>query len=243
MFNFLKNPKFRVGLFIFSALAALFIFVVFYLILANNYSEVDKQENEDLEYADENYYDNGKLVYKVPDLGDILTGPIISSLDPMQGNIEAPVSIVIFADFECNFCRNQEKIIQEVFEKYKDKVKLIWKDYPEDNKESISYIAAVAARCAYQQDSFWDYHDKLFSVDISNVDDLIKVAEDLDLNTNKFKECLEGPEAQRLVDDNIEEANALNINGVPFIYINDQEIMGEMNFEDLEKIVEIEIKK
>jgi len=241
MFSFLKNPKFRIGLFIFSALAALFIFVICYSILNNYYLKDNGINNKDLNFVDENYYDNGKLVYKVPDLGDILTGPIISSLDPAQGNIKAPVSIVIFADFKCNFCKNQEEIIKEVFDKYKDQVKLIWKDYPEDNKESISYQSAVAARCAQEQDNFWIYHDKLFSSDIENMDDLIKIAEDLDLNTSKFKKCLESPEAQKLVDDNMEEANALDINGVPFVYVNDQEIMGEIDKEDLERIVEIEL--
>ena len=241
MLSFLRNSKFRIGLFIFSALVALVIFVVFSSMLAKNYLKEDVEDSGDLAYVDRSNYGDGKLVYKVPDLGDLLTGPIISSLDPVQGDVEAPVSIVFFADFECDFCRNQEQVIKQVFEKYKNQVKLIWKDYPEDDEDSISYKLAVAARCAQEQDSFWEYHDKLFSSDISNDEDLVKIAYDLGLKANKFEKCLENPEAKKLVDDNIEEANALDINGVPFIYVNSQEIMGEINYEDLEKIVEIEI--
>lgn len=241
MFEFLKKPKFRTALFIFSSLTVFFILLIFYLILANNNSSIKFQERTDSNYFDDNNYRSGKLVQKVPDLGDILTGPIISSIDPSLGEIDSQVAIVYFADFECDFCRKQEKILQEIFGKYSDQVKLIWKDYPESNQESISYKSAVAARCAQEQDGFWEYHDQLFLAPNLSDNIFLEIAEKLDLSKRKFEKCLEGTGAPKLVDDNIEEANALDINGVPFIYVNSQEIMGQISYEDLEKIVEIEI--
>jgi protein-disulfide isomerase len=48
---------------------------------------------------------------------------------------------------------------------------------------------------------------------------------------------------KQLINDNIEEANALAITGIPFFYINNQEIMGETTYDELERIVKIELNK
>ncbi len=78
----------------------------------------------------------------------MLTGPIITNVDPSQGARNAPVTIVEFSDYVCNYCKEQESTIKQLIEAYQDKVRLIWKDYPESNYLSLSFQAAVAARSA-----------------------------------------------------------------------------------------------
>ncbi len=175
-------------------------------------------------------------------LEDILAGPIISEHDSRYGNDQAPVSLVIFSDFVCDFCRQQEDVLKNLISAYPDDIKLIWKDYPESDKQSMSWQSARAGRCADQQNKFWIYHDLLFNSEQKFSQELfIDFADQLELDKDKFIECLNNNQVDDLINDNIREANSLNINGVPFTYVNDQEIIGEISYQDLEKIVLIEL--
>ncbi|MDP2766943.1 MAG: thioredoxin domain-containing protein [Candidatus Methanoperedens sp.] len=195
-------------------------------------------------YLNENYSEGDLLITKVPRLEDMITGPIISDLDPGMGNEEAPVTIVIFSDYQCGFCQKQEQALKELMSRYEGKIRLIRKDYPETDENSISFLAAAAGRCAQEQKKFWEYHDLLFQNSGGlNSKIFFELAKKLNLNINQFNYCLSGNEAEQLIKDNIEEADALNISGVPFIYVNDQEVMGEITFEELRRIVEIEFGK
>jgi protein-disulfide isomerase len=182
------------------------------------------------------------LITKNPNLSDMLAGPIITSADPSLGDTTASVAIVEFADFACDYCYREEQSLRQIVNKYQDKIFLVWKDYPESDKTSVSYQAAVAARCADNQVKFWPYHDLLFAQKNDlNRDKFISLAQSLGLDMNSFIDCLDREKTAQSVDDNIEEANALDINGVPFIFINDQQIMGEASLDDIEKIIGIEL--
>lgn len=241
----LKKPKFSSSLFVASSLSAFVIVCIFYLYLSFATSFIGRSNSgsADTYYLKGGISQNDPLLTKRPDLKDMLAGPIISSLDPSLGEIDAPVVIVEFSDFTCAYCQNQERVIKKVMSVYKDKLKLLWKDYPDGNINSISYQAAVAARCAGEQNKFWLYHDALYEQKIRDNDTFTEIADQLKLNKKIFNDCLNSGRFRQLINDNIKEANALDITGVPFVYINDQEVMGEINFEDLEKIIKLELAK
>ncbi|MFH1662120.1 MAG: thioredoxin domain-containing protein, partial [Candidatus Falkowbacteria bacterium] len=202
--KFFKKPNFPTKLFVASSLAVFFLFFALFIILnfylANN-SKNEKKLNEKDHYNYENFYDTSDpFITKVPSLKDLLTGPIISESDPSLGNTDAPIVIVEFSDFECEFCHTQEKNLKKLIEKYPDKIRLIWKDYPDDN----SFASAVAGRCANEQNKFWEYHDLLF-----NSKNYLELAEKLNLDLTKFSKCLNNEDIEILIKKNINEANAL----------------------------------
>lgn len=189
-----------------------------------------------------NYDFTDPYITKVPSLKDLIDGPLTDAGDPSTGSDDAPVTIVEYSDFQCQFCQNQEKIISQILSEFKDKVRFIWKDYPENNINSISFQAAIAARCADKQDKFWPYHDLLFKKRGNlNNDTFIEIAKKLDLDSRDFKKCMESEEAASFIYNNIKEANALDINGVPFIYVNKQEMIGEISFNELKNVINNEL--
>jgi protein-disulfide isomerase len=249
MFN--KN-KFPVLLFIIASCVSVIVLFFIYLIFTLNWSyfkfsqleisENIKQDN-DYYFINENYNED-PYTTKKPRLKDMLAGPIINSIDPSMGNSEASVYIVEFSDYECSYCAKQEQVLKKVLQKYEDRVRLIWKDYPKTDKNSASYNAAVAARCAKEQDKFWPYHDFLFNKNKElGKDAFLRVADLLELDMDLFNSCLDNPKVKRYIDDNIKEADALGITGVPFIYVNKQEIMGEISEDELIRIIEIELNR
>ncbi|MBU4217330.1 DsbA family protein [Candidatus Parcubacteria bacterium] len=245
-----KKEKFSIPLFVSASILVLVFLFVFYCLASMSLTEkffndnFAKDARVDKVYLNNDYKNDDPFMTKNPDLKDMLSGPIISKSDPSLGVVQAPVTLVIFSDFQCGICHKQETVLKQILEKYKDRVRLIWKDYPESKTSSNSFQASLAGRCANEQGKFWEYHDLLFANSSQlNNDKFIELAKGLNLNEGKFDNCLKTLKYQKEVNDNIVEANALDITGVPFLYVNDQEVLGEINIDDLSKMVERELEK
>ena len=247
MISFFKKIKFPTALFVVASLiallvAAFFYFIFNFLFLASN-TDVGVKDDEVNYVLSQNNFSKSDIsdpfITKKPGIKDLIKEPIRDGSDPVLGNKDAKVSLIIFSDFSCSFCANQERILKEVVNKYGNQINLIWKDYPLNNLESESFSSARAARCAQEQDKFWDYHDLLFeNQDQRKESDFISFAQDSGLDKNKFISCLELKKVDQKIERNMSEANALEIYGIPFIYINDLEIVGEINEVELSKIIE-----
>ncbi len=233
-----------------SSLFALIVFMLMVSFLLSNskYDEINKSSSitnrgiSNKLFLNEEYSHKDPYTTKIPNLRDMLKGPIITNLDPVLGDINSDVVLVLFSDFECSYCAKQEKVLKDAVEKYD--IGLVWKDYPASDFESRSYKAAIAARCAQTENAFWDYHDLLFAGDFDiSKGRLLTIAEDLHLDIDDFSDCLDNHSTAQLVNDNMLEAEALGINGIPFLYVNDQEILGEITKDELEQLIELELAK
>ena len=184
------------------------------------------------------------FITKNPNIEPKISQPQIDNSDPVFGSSEAPVTIVQFSDFKCEYCHQQEKILQQLKEEYKDKIRVVWKDYPDSDHQSPSWQAAKAARCAQEQDKFWSYQDKLYQTEENlNQKTFLRLASQEDLDVTAFKKCLQSPQVNNLIEKDIQEANSLGITGIPFLYINDRGIMGKVNKDSLKKMIKMELQK
>ena len=82
--------------------------------------------------------------------------------DPVRGNPKAPVTIVLFSDFQCPFCARVGPTLDEVQRAYGDKVRIVWKHQPLPFHPN-ALPAAEAAEAAREQGKFWQMHDRLFA--------------------------------------------------------------------------------
>lgn len=172
-----------------------------------------------------------------PGAEEVLLRPIIDGRDPVLGPEDAKVTIVEFSDFSCAFCAEQDKMIKEIVKKYNGQVRLVWKDFPDTG--SVSYQASLAARCAQENGKFWEAQDLFFSVgeEIFSTP-LPRIANRLGIDPDDFQSCFIGQRFASDIERNLKEASALRLPGVPFFFINDQEYLGAINKEDLERAVE-----
>jgi predicted DsbA family dithiol-disulfide isomerase len=183
------------------------------------------------------------FITRGPGANNALSGPIIRKNDPILGPEDAPVTIVEFADFKCDICQKQNQVLKRVQEEYGDKIRVIWKDYPSYEKNSPSFKAARAGRCAWRQDGFWSYADLLYENNDKEQNDqlFISLAGDAGLNVYDFRSCLQERRVDDLIMNNIVEASNLGIPGIPFLYVNEQEVMGEAGYEEVKRLVGIEL--
>lgn len=177
-----------------------------------------------------------------------LSLPIDNNQDPSLGKSDAKVKIFYFSDFTCPFCLEQENIIKKIYDKFKQDVRIIWKSYPDiSSLDSFSYQASKAARCAYEQEKFWEYNKLLYKQE-KNFEKLknqlfLNLAENLKLNIDKFSTCLSDTKIDNAILNNVSEAEKLEITGIPYIYVNDRDLLGNITEDELEDIVKIELEK
>ena len=120
----------------------------------------------------------GSVMYSMGDsLGTAVSEPIeIEGLDDMatlaelaqgvtKGDPEAPITIVEFADYQCPGCGSFALSVKPQIDlTYVEtgKAKFVYYDFPLVSIHNFSFLAARAARCAADQDKFWDYQTELF---------------------------------------------------------------------------------
>jgi len=233
-----KKIKFPTFLFVLASFTVLVLLPLLYLVFS-----VPLRSAFPAESGGDKYYLNKEaevadpLITTVPQLKNILKGPILSPNDPSLGSANAPVTIIAFSDFQCGYCRKQEAVIKDILKEYDGRIRLVWKDYPEKDQGSASFRASLAGRCANEQKKFWAYHDLIFQNDGLAGSDLIRLAGEAGIELPSFRQCLAEKKYLDRIKSNMEEADALKIKGVPFIYINDKELMGEVSADELRKII------
>ncbi len=246
MFKFFReeNDKFSSKVFVVVSLLSLFLLILLLILSTFYFSSRREVETKKSRYFLKEAINKDPFIVNSPSLENMLAGPIVSEDDPMVGDFNAPLVVAYYSDFDCEYCKNQEELIKKAIDKYRNDILFIWKDYPEADWSSISWKASVAARCAEEQGKFWKYHNLLYENYGKLSDELfLELAKKLELKEKVFKECLADREIHNLVKNNIREAQALDIVGVPFIYFNDKGFLGEMTESELEQIIKIELEK
>ena len=83
--------------------------------------------------------------------------------DPSLGPEDAPITIVVFSDFECPFCAQAVPIVKQMLEENPGKIRFVLRDFPLEQIHPNAFKAAKAANCAGDQGKYWEMHDLLFA--------------------------------------------------------------------------------
>lgn len=170
-----------------------------------------------------------------------LTEPTVTIIDPVRGPQDAPVTIVEFGDYLCEFCKQIEPVVEKVLAAYPASVRLVWKDFPNDNFHPGATRAAEAARCAGREGKYWNYHDLLMNRASFGLIPYTDLAAAADLNTITFDECFASGSMKPIVEYSSREAQALGLSGVPYFFINDVPFEGT-TFAEFQTAIEKIIK-
>ncbi len=163
--------------------------------------------------------------------------------EPSRGPKTAPVTMVEFSDFQCGYCKRVEPTVNRLLDEYGDKLRLVYRDYPLGNHKRAR-PAAIAARCAGDQDKYWDYHADLVTVSGSlSDDDLKKRAEKLGLDMDDFAACLETGPYAAAVDASVKDAVAIGVSSTPTFFINGRPLIGAKPYAAFKELIDEELEK
>jgi protein-disulfide isomerase len=171
-------------------------------------------------------------------LGSLPPALKIRADDPSLGKSGAPVTLVLFSDFQCPFCSRVEPTLKQVKQAYGDKVRVVWKHQPLGFHPN-AMPAALAAEAAREQGKFWEFHDKLFENQQTLSDQTYeKIASDLRLDVAKWKAARTAPRLQARISEDQAIAAQVGAQGTPTMFVNGQKIPGAASFDVLKAAID-----
>ena len=170
---------------------------------------------------------------------------------PVLGSKTATVTIVEIGDYQCPACKLWfDNTRQDIIENYVDtgKANLVFIDMPFIGNDSVS--AAMATYCADDQGMYWDYHVKLYQFQQhendgwANIDRLAAIAFDLELDIEKFNECMSSKKYFSQISLNKQKASTdFGANSTPtFVIVNTsgtaERLIGPHPYSTFEKVLD-----
>lgn len=150
----------------------------------------------------------------------------ITDKDHLQGDINAPIKIVEYSDFECPFCKRFHGTMQQIISKYgaAGQVAWIYRHFPLDSLHSKARAEAVASECVNElggNNAFWKFADRFFELSPSNDQTDIgkvipQIVTELGLDQKKFTECAQSGKYDEHIQNDIDNAVATGGTGTPW---------------------------
>jgi protein-disulfide isomerase len=182
---------------------------------------------------------DGKFLFR-GEMSDMTKDPLVESRSQIQmkdapslGDPKAVVTLVEYSDFECPVCRNLHDVLRDILPKYPGKVRVIFKDFPLEQLHPWARTAAIAGRCAYQQDpkAFWKIYDLIYDnqeiISATNAwTKMMDYASQSGLDADTFKACMASPEAGEAVNASRTNGQLLDVNSTPTVFVNGRRMVG-----------------
>ena len=206
---------------------------------------------------DQHYFmsKDGKKIFRA-DVYDINKSPFQANLDkldvkgaPTLGPADAPISVVVFSDFQCPMCKQEAEVIhQQISETFPKQVRVYFRDYPLEQLHNWARPAAVAGRCVYKLNpaAFWDYHDWIYEnqsyIGLDNLNSkLQEFATAKGLDGMQLSRCIENKTTDPEVKASMAVGNSLALNSTPTLFVNGRRIDGAVPWENLQALIKAEI--
>ena len=179
----------------------------------------------------------------------------LSDADHVLGNRNSRLLFIVYSDLECPFCKLFHPTTKQILEEYKDNLALVYRHFPLDihPKARKEAEATECAQSIGKPDDFWKFVDKIFEVTPSNnglnPDELPKLAMQVGLNENKFKDCLSTGKFTQKIADDYNQGVQVGVSATPSSVIIDtttgktKTITGAVRPEQIKSVIDAMLKE
>ncbi len=154
----------------------------------------------------------------------------IAENDHIRGLSENPVSIVVYADFQCPACATEHEEMTQIWPSIRDKAHLIFRHFPITTSHPHAWTASLYAEAAGRQGAFWQMHDYLFATQAiwaglpSVEDEFESYALELDLDVDQLRADIASEDVIRKVRNDQRGGNASGVRATPAVFINGRQL-------------------
>ena len=159
-----------------------------------------------------------KILLKEP---PVIAQNVSADDDPARGPATAPVTVVMFSDFQCPACARTHPVLKSVISEFGDKVRFVVRDYPLESIHENAFAAAMAANAAGAQGKYFEYIDLLYRNQTAlDAASLKKYAADLGLNGKQFELDLTVERSAAEIRKDLADGDTHGVSGTPAIFVN-----------------------
>ncbi len=159
--------------------------------------------------------------------------------DHVQGPANAPVTLVEYGDYECQYCGRAHPIIQDLQNYLGTQFRYVYRHFPIRSIHSHSQLAAEAAEAAGAQGKFWEMHDALYDhQDALEREDILDYGRQIGLDMARFEADLDSHVHAERVHEDFREGIRSGVNGTPTFFINGVRYDGAWDLESLIEAIE-----
>jgi protein-disulfide isomerase len=166
-----------------------------------------------------------------------------------QGNANAPLVLMEFADFQCPACGQFARFSKPLVKDFIDNgtVRFVWYDFPLVQLHQNAVLASRAGRCANEQNQFWAYHDLVFtnqsrwSESNDAASHFVEYAEQAGLDRGAFNQCLRSEKYQKEVSESFQLGTTLGVSGTPSLFLNGKRIETPRSRAEWEQLINAEL--
>jgi protein-disulfide isomerase len=176
---------------------------------------------------------------------------------PIIGNPTAPVTLIEFGDFQCEFCARFAKVTEPTINStyiQTGKANMVFKHFVTHGEDSIT--AAIASQCANEQGQFWNFYKMIYknqgpeNSGWANTENMKKFASQIPgLDKQKFDSCIDSQKYKSLVDNDMTLGVSLGMQGTPsFIIVKSdgskpETLLGAQPFPSFQSIIDKKSKE
>lgn len=222
----------------------------------NGYYKVVAHLSRDSAKLDRTYYTPDGQHFITGPIWDLNQSPFADTLERLPktgfsfGPGDAKVTIVIFSDLECPYCRELAKTLRENLpSKYPRDVRVRFEDFPLQKIHPWARAAAEVGRCLGEQNqnSFWLWHDWVFEhqKDVTEVnlrENAIRIATSEHLDIEKASNCIDNHGRATEIDLSITAGEELQIQQTPTFFINGRLVNGAVPWTTLDALIQMELQ-
>lgn len=180
---------------------------------------------------------------------------------PSIGSATAPVTIAIWYDYQCPFCKRFElDVVSQIVPKYVDtgKVRIVFKDfqflgqYSQDPERDDSMTAALFGRALWdtQPEKFYDWYKAMAEAQddenggFGDLASIKSLAQGLGIDVARVETAMTQNKAkyQAAIEADRAEGSALGVNGTPATIIGKTLLSGLKPYNQVEALIEAELK-
>ena len=199
---------------------------------------LQQQQQEELEVALANKLRTGaklKIFLKEPEAPAMNIG---LGTGASRGDVNSPVTVVEFTDFQCSACGGMYPIVEDVLKSYGPRLHFVMRNFPLMTLHANAYNAALAAQAAKAQGKFWEYIDLLFkNQGTLDRDSLKKYASQAGLDRKQFDGDFDSAKYEPVLRRDIEDGEEYGVEATPTFFINGV-VLTEYSAEGLRAAIE-----
>ena len=166
---------------------------------------------------------------------------IISTKGIWIGDPGAPVSLVLYGDYESDECAKVHRVIVKLLESHGKKIRFNFRHFPMTQIHQHAHKAAEAAVAAAQEGKFWEMHNLIYAHNrrLGSIS-LREYAREAGVTSKNFLPDLVESKYGWTVRTDLLEALHKGVRSVPTLFINDHEYHGRLSQPELAKAIEEE---